>query len=118
VYVTPAISNVPGVNTAVFEDALYPTTPASAVVPGPCTVNVDAVIVAGFIASLNVALTTAFGHAPSEPDTGNTDTTVGGAITDTLVEQHPATSRRTTKPQNHFEYLFSMKLNMVHLPNA
>jgi hypothetical protein len=45
-----------GVNVAVTP--LYVTVPVTAVPPGPVTVKVDPLIVAAFIASLKVALST------------------------------------------------------------
>lgn len=49
----------------------YVTVPAD---PGPVRVNVVPLIVDGFIASLNVAVAVALGHAPFP---GVSDTTVG-----------------------------------------
>jgi hypothetical protein len=51
--------------------------PATGVAPGPVNVNVAALIVAGFIASLNVAETTVLTGTPTAPITGTVDVTVG-----------------------------------------
>jgi len=52
--------------------------PATGVAPGPITVNVAAVIVAGFIASLNVAETRVLTGTAVAPFAGTVETTVGG----------------------------------------
>jgi hypothetical protein len=54
-----------GVNVAVTP--LYTTAPATATPPGPVTVKVEAVIVAGFIAVLNVAVTVVLMRTPVAP---------------------------------------------------
>ena len=48
-------------------------------VPGPVKVKVVVLIVAGFIASLKVAVTTVLGQTPTAPASGVTEITVGGA---------------------------------------
>jgi len=48
-------------------------------VPGPVKVKVVVLIVAGFIASLKVAVTTVLGQTPAAPLGGVTEITVGGA---------------------------------------
>ena len=49
--------------------------------PGPVKVNVEVLIVAGFIASLNVAVMTGvFGQTRVKPASGVTAITVGGGI--------------------------------------
>jgi hypothetical protein len=49
--------------------------------PGPVTVNVEVLMVAGFIGLLKVALTTAvFGQTPTLPFGGVTTVTVGGLV--------------------------------------
>ena len=55
------------------------TTPATGVAPGPVKVNVAAVIVAGFMASLNVAETRVLTGTTVAPFAGTVETTVGGA---------------------------------------
>lgn len=47
--------------------------------PGPTKVKVVALIVEGFIARLNVAVTNVLGQMPVVPLTGKTETTVGAA---------------------------------------
>ena len=56
------------------------TVPATAVPPGPASVKVVAAIVAGFIASLKVALTTWLMGTPVAPLAGIVETTVGGVV--------------------------------------
>ena len=62
-------------------DSAYVTTPVTGVVPGPVNVKVVAglMIVAGFIASLKVAVTAVLGHIPAARLSGVTEITVGGA---------------------------------------
>ena len=55
------------------------TTPNTGVAPGPVKVNVAPLIVAGFMASLNVAVTVVFTATVAAPFTGTVETTVGGA---------------------------------------
>jgi hypothetical protein len=54
------------------------TVPATGVVPGPVTVKVAALIVAWFIASLNVAEIVVLMAAAVAPFAGTVETTVGG----------------------------------------
>jgi hypothetical protein len=57
------------------------TTPATEVAPGPVKVNVAALIVAGFMASLNVAEIAVFTATAVAPLAGIVETTVaGGAV--------------------------------------
>src|SRR5579863_7059380 len=63
-----------GVNAAILPVASRVTVP---VTPG-ATVKVVVSIVAGFIASLNVAVITVLGHTPAAPLGGATEITVGG----------------------------------------
>src|SRR4029077_16851975 len=53
--------------------------PPTGVSPGPVTVNVAAVIVAGFMASLNAAEIVVLTATAVAPFTGTVETTVGGA---------------------------------------
>src|SRR6202521_611402 len=53
--------------------------PVTGVAPGPVTVNVAELMVAGFIASLNVAEMAVFTATAVAPFTGTVETTVGGA---------------------------------------
>jgi hypothetical protein len=55
------------------------TTPATGVAPGPVKVNVAALIVAGFIASLNVSVSIVFTATAVAPFIGTVETTVGGS---------------------------------------
>ena len=69
----------PGANVAVVPAKV--TVPATSVAPGPVTVNVAPLIVAGFIASLNVAEIGVFTATPAAPLAGTVETTVGaGAV--------------------------------------
>jgi hypothetical protein len=67
---------VVGANVAVVPAKV--TVPATGVAPGPVNVNVAALIVAGFIASLNVAETVVLTATPAAPFTGIVEMTVGG----------------------------------------
>jgi hypothetical protein len=68
-----------GVNVAVVPE--YVIVPPTAVAPGPVNVNVAALIVAGFIASLNVAETAVLTATAVAPLTGTVEITVaGGAV--------------------------------------
>jgi hypothetical protein len=69
-------SAVVGVNVAVVPAKV--TVPATGVAPGPVTVNVVALIVAGFIASLNVAETRVLTGTAAAPIAGTVEITVGG----------------------------------------
>jgi hypothetical protein len=60
---------------------VYVTVPATAVPPGPVNVKVDALIVVGFIGSLNVALNVWPMATFVAPFTGSVDTTAGGGVT-------------------------------------
>ena len=64
------------VNVAVVP--AYVTVPNTGVAPGPVKVNVDALIVAGFIASLNVAEIAVMTATAVAPLAGIVETTVGG----------------------------------------
>jgi len=55
------------------------TVPATGVAPGPVTVNVVALIVAGFMASLKVAEMGVLTATPVAPLIGTVETTVGAA---------------------------------------
>ena len=57
------------------------TAPGTLAEPGPVKVNVEVLMVAGFIALLNVALIMAVpGHTPALPFGGVTETTVGAVV--------------------------------------
>src|ERR1700726_1252758 len=66
-----------GVKIAVLP--AYETVPATGVAPGPVTVKVAPLIVAAFMASLNVAEIVVFTATPVAPLAGTVETTVGGA---------------------------------------
>ena len=78
-----AVNNVPfaraavGVNVAVVP--ANATAPATGVAPGPVTVNVAALMVAAFMASLNVAEIVVLTATDAAPFPGTVETTVGGA---------------------------------------
>ena len=75
----PLARSTVGVNVAVLPE--YVTAPATGVAPGPVTRNVAPVMVAGFIASVNVAETSVFTGTRLAPLAGTVDTTVGaGAV--------------------------------------
>jgi hypothetical protein len=57
---------------------------------------VVALIVAGFMASLNVAVMTAFGQAPWLPLSGTTEIKVGGVVPLTFGVQHPTATTATS----------------------
>jgi hypothetical protein len=65
-----------GVNVAVLPE--YVTAPLTVAAPGPVKVKVAAVIVAGFMASLNVAEMTAVTGTAVAPLSGTVETAVGG----------------------------------------
>ena len=64
------------------------TTPATGVAPGPVKVNVVPLIVAGFIAWLNVAETRVLTGTVVAPLAGTVETTVGGAAVAAVVKVH------------------------------
>jgi hypothetical protein len=64
-----------------------PATPAP---PGPVSVNVVALIVAGAITELNVALTVALRSTAVAPFAGTAPITVGNAGLDACSRPHPA----------------------------
>jgi hypothetical protein len=69
---------VVGVNVAVVPAKV--TEPATDVAPGPVKVKVAALIVAGFIGSLNVADTEVLTSTPVAPIIGTVETTVGALV--------------------------------------
>jgi hypothetical protein len=75
-----------GVNVATRPE--YVTVPATAAPPGPVTVKVAALIVPGFIASLNVALSVWLTDTFVAPLAGNTAVTTGGEIIAAVVKDH------------------------------
>jgi hypothetical protein len=97
------------VKVAVSLDATYVTTPATGVVPGPVKVKVVSVIVAGFIATLKVAVTGALGHTPVAAARGATGLTIGVANSGLAPElQQPVlkmSSRNAINPILELLYL-------------
>jgi len=78
VYKVPLARAVVGVNVAVVPANV--TVPITGMAPGPVKVNVAALIVAGFMASLNVAETTVLTGTPVAPIVGTVETTVGAPV--------------------------------------
>jgi hypothetical protein len=78
VYTVLLARGADGVKVATEPPAVYVTVPATAVVPGPVSVNVDVVIVDAVIAWLNVAVTVVFKATPVAALSGVTAVTVGG----------------------------------------
>src|SRR5580704_13065494 len=76
VYRVPLVRFAAGVNVAVVP--AYVIMPATAVVPGPASVKVAALMVAAFMAALNVAETGELTNTPTAPLIGTVETTVGG----------------------------------------
>ena len=77
VYVVLGARFAVGVKSAVLLPAAYVTAPATAVAPGPVTVNVVPLIVAAFIAVLNVADTFWLMGAAVAPFAGIVERIVG-----------------------------------------
>jgi hypothetical protein len=98
--VAPEAKIADGVKVAWFVAALYVTTPATAVAPGPVTTTVAPVIVAGFIASLKFAVITALGHAVFDPLSGPIVNTVGAVVPLMLGVQHPTAMKRMEAPKS------------------
>jgi hypothetical protein len=78
VYKVPLARAVVGVNVAVVPANV--TAPITGMAPGPVKVNVAALIVAGFMASLNVAETAVLTGTPVAPIVGTVETTVGAPV--------------------------------------
>jgi hypothetical protein len=75
-----------GVNVAVLPASV--TVPATGVAPGPVTVKVVPLMVAAFIASLNVAEMVVFTATAVAPFVGTVETTVGGTAVAAVVNVH------------------------------
>src|SRR4029077_7498887 len=67
-----------GVKVVIPPVASRVTTPVTGVTPGPANFTVVVLIVVGFIASLNVAVTVVVGHTPIAAFGGVTEITAGG----------------------------------------
>ncbi len=76
-----------GVNVAVEVPVLKVTNPETGVLPGPVSVNVDAVIVDEFIGRLNVAISELATFTPVAPLDGVVVVTVGG-VAGVVVKLH------------------------------
>jgi len=103
-----ARSNV-GVKVAIVPE--YVTAPATTVAPGPVTVNVAPVMVAAFIASLNVAETSVFTGTALAPFAGTVDITVGGGA---VVNVHTKLAA-SAAPAGSFTPVVSVAVNNVLL---
>jgi len=93
------------VNVAV--SPLYVTAPATAVPPGPATVNDDAVIVEGFIAMLKVALIVVLIWTAVAPLAGMVDTTDG---TVTVSCPHPAMKTTNKVARKHVIQILYLRI--------
>jgi hypothetical protein len=100
-------SVVVGVNVAVVP--VNVTVPATDVAPGPVKANVAALIVAGFIASLNVADTVVLTATLVAPLTGTVETTVGG---EAVVKVHTKLAASGT-PVRFFAPVVIVAVNKV-----
>jgi hypothetical protein len=86
VYTVFAARFAAGVNVATEPAGTYVTIPVTAAPPGPVTVKLVAVIVAGFIATLNVALSAWLMGTPVAPLTGTVEITVGAVGAGTVLK--------------------------------
>jgi len=85
------------------------TVPATGVAPGPVTVKVAALIVAGFIASLNVAETRVFTGTAVAPLAGTVEVTVGDAA---VVKVHTKLAA-SAAPEGSFAPVVIVAVNGV-----
>jgi hypothetical protein len=113
-----AINKVPlaradvGVNVAVVPAKA--TVPVTGVAPGPDKVNVAALIVAGFMGSLNVAEIVVVRAAPVAPLAGTVEMTVGGGA---VVKVHTKLAARGT-PVGSFAPVVIVAVNTVLVASA
>ena len=98
-----------GVNVAVVPTKL--TAPATGVAPGPVTVKVVPLIVAGFMPSLNVAVTVVLAATPVAPFTGTVERTVGA---EAVVKVHTKLADKAT-PAGSFAPVVIVAVNKVLL---
>ena len=98
-----------GVNVAVLP--VYVTAPATGVAPGPVTVKVVPVMVAGFMGPLKVAETSVVTATPVAPFAGTVETTVGGGA---VVNVHTKLAARLT-PAGSFAPVVIVAVNRVLL---
>jgi hypothetical protein len=101
-----------GVNVAVVP--AYVTVPATRVAPGPVKVNVAPLIVAAFMASLNVAETRVFTGTAVAPLAGTVEITVGGAAAAAVVNVHTKFAASGT-PAGSFAPVVMLAVNKVLL---
>ena len=93
------------------------TVPATGVAPGPVTVKVVALIVAGFIALLNVVvITVVLAEATVEPFSGLTEVTLGevrglpGLSTSPFLPEHPATKAANRNATNDIFPVLNLRI--------
>jgi hypothetical protein len=98
-----------GVKVAVVP--AYVTAPVTGVAPGPVKVNAAALIVAGFIAALNVAETRVLTGTAVAPFAGTVETTVGGGA---VVKVHAKLADKGT-PARSFAPVVTVAVNKVLL---
>ena len=99
VNVTLGARLVAGVNSATLLGASYVTAPLTGVSPGPVRVNVPFVMVAGSMASLNVALIVFVMETPVAALAGFVDRTVGGVVSAPSRGESPGIGRQSTSGQ-------------------
>jgi hypothetical protein len=82
-------------------------------------VKVVVLIVAGFIASLKVAVTTALGHMPTTPLRGVSEVKVGGVTPGlALGLQHPGLKTSSKNAMNHVLLLLYLPMTVILLLSA
>jgi hypothetical protein len=79
---------VAGVKVATLPEASYVTVPVTAVVPGPASVKVEVLIVAGAIASLKVARMAWLTGTLTARLAGTVEMTVGAAVAGAVIKLH------------------------------
>jgi len=114
VYRVKAASEAVGVKVAVEPE--YVTAPATAVTPGPISVNVVVLIVAGAITELKVAVTTVLrrmGGAPSRgaPFTGDVAITVGNAGLEACSRPHPPERATNTNASEDIFPILNLRIS-------
>ena len=113
-----------GVKVAILVDELYVTCPETFVVPGPVNVKVVVVIVAGFIALLNVAvMRIVLGQTRVDPSTGVTEVTVGtvrgsdGLPVPAFLSGSPQPAITMANKNTGIQILQPIKLNISFSPS-
>jgi hypothetical protein len=115
VYCVFSASGLVGLKVAMVSVESMETVPTTGVVPA-ANLKVPVVIVAGFMALLNVAVTTAPWQTPVAPPNGITETTVGGVREGggpPLPESgspHPAIPTANRNAVTHTWLIFSMRI--------